>query len=189
MDKPASIYDLNITARTGMALAPPAGYALRLGVRQTLGTISLAMSVFTISIFLAGQPLSQGCRGYATLPYLVASLALVVASDLLLLPRSRNKRLRQSAIMNGLLLGVGITLLAGVILSSYLAFPALYPMLFVVFALPLALPLNLGFASRVRMEQSAWRMAIAICLVVATICMVAGLIPYQDRIACQWMPS
>jgi hypothetical protein len=185
----ATLYDLNITANTGMALAPPASYALRLGLRQTLGTVSLALSVFTFSFFLAGQPLAAGCSGYATIPFLLATIALVVASDLLLLPPSRNRRLRQSAIMNGLLLGVGLTLLAGVILSSKLAFPALYPLLFVVFSLPFAAPLNLGFVSRIRMEPGTWRLIITLCLLVATVCVVAGLIPYQDRIACQWTPS
>ena len=114
---------------------------------------------------------------------------LLVASDLLLLPRSRNKRLRQSAIMNGLLLGVGITLLAGVVLHPALEYPALYPLLFVVFALPFSLPLNLGFVSRISLDPSTWRMLTIGCLAVAVVCMTLGFFPYQDRVACQWNPS
>ena len=84
MQKTATVFDYNISAQTGMALAPPASYAMRLGVRQTLGTVSLATSVMTTSLFLVGQPLQPGCSAYATIPFLVAAIMLVISFVMLL---------------------------------------------------------------------------------------------------------
>ncbi len=152
--------DITVTVSPGMVLAPPASYALRLGVRQTLGTVTLATSMVAFSLFLGGQPWQVGCNAVTTLPFLAASALLAIGADLLLLPRSRNKRLRQSAIMNGSMLALGLSILLSVILNPQLAWPTLFPVLFVAFALPVIGPLNIGVVSRLKLDDSTWRLIV-----------------------------
>lgn len=185
----ATAFDITVTVAPGMVLAPPAPVRLRLGARQTAGTAALAGAMVSLSIFLAGQPWLAGCQGLATVPYLASGLLLILASDLLLLPRIRNRRLRQSAIMNGLMLGTGLTILVSVMLNPSLAWPALFPVLFAVFSIPAAGPLNLGLASRISMDASTWRLLTIASLALAVMLLIFGFLPLQDHVSCQWRPS
>lgn len=189
MRSEVTAFDITVTVAPGMVLAPPPPVRIRLGLRQNAGTAALAGAMTAFSFFLAGQPWQAGCNGLATTPYLVGGMLLLLASDLLLLPRSRNRRLRQSAIMNGLTLGVGVTLLASVMLNPSLAWPALFPVLFAVFSVPAAVPLNLGLASRISMDASTWRVLTIVSVAAAMLLLAGGFLPLQDHVGCQWRPN
>jgi hypothetical protein len=178
--------EITVTVSPGMVLAPPEPLSIRLGLRQIVGTGCLAGSLMAISIFLAGQPWLAGCNGVTTIPYLVAGLLLATAADLLILDRRRSKRLRQSAIMNGLMIGIGMTLAACAVLNTAMDWPALFPLLFVVFAVPVAAPLNLGIISRLPLDPATWRVLTIACIVVAVVLMAGAFVPFQDHVACQW---
>lgn len=178
--------DITVTTSPGMVLAPPEPLSIRLGLRQTVGTACLAGSLVAISLFLAGQPWLAGCSSVTTIPYIVAGLLLATAADLLILDRRRSKRLRQSAIMNGLMIGIGLTLAASAVLNSSLEWPALFPVLFVIFAVPVAAPLNIGIVSRISMDPSTWRILTIACIVVSVVLLVGAFFPFQDHVACQW---
>jgi hypothetical protein len=182
----ATALDITVTVQPGMVLAPPVSYAIRLGLRQTVGTISLGASVVAFAVFLGSQPWIAGCNGWATVPYLVASVLLAVAADLLIITRTRHRRLRQSAIMNGLMVGVGLTLLICVALNPTLSWPLLFPLLFTPFALPVVLPLNFGIFSRIAFNPQTWRLVMLGCLAGGLLLMVGGYLPMRDHLACQW---
>ena len=150
------------------------------------GILVAALAMITGSLVFAAEPWSPACTPASTLPLIVATLLLFVASDLMLKPRPPWARFRDKGIMHAGLIAFILMLMFCVLGSTWFAWPVLFPLFVFPMSLPILLALGIGTVSRIPLPVGTWRAVVIGCLLAALLLSVVSMPFFENHVSCRW---
>lgn len=145
-----------------------------------------ALSMLSLTLAFAAEPLAATCNPASALPYFGASLAFLVAADLLFAPRRPWSRSRNNAAMNVTSVGALLVVIFSAISAGWYGWSLLYPLLIFPLSLVIAPVIGFGPLRRIPMRRDVREPVIMISLILGTALIVFGHHGYQAQIACHW---
>ena len=154
---------------------------------RELAAVPIAASaMLACGLVVAAEPWARVCNPASVRPFALATVLLLIAADLLMLPRREWSRSRNNAVMNTGCVAALAMLVFCVVSNGWFAWPVLFPLLVFPLTLVLLPVFGIGLVAWLPLSAEVRRWAVAISLVLAAALVTIGQHAYQAHIACRW---